>query len=96
MFKRSSQILSVWFLAWDLSVTAAAWFGAYLIRFHSGWIPLWKDTPDINLCWRDLPLVLGLAALAYRLTGQYAIHRLRRFREEMICVFKGAGLLSLK
>lgn len=95
MFKRSSQILCIWFLVWDLTVTAAAWFGAYLLRFQSGWIPLWKDAPDVDLCWRDLPLVLTLAALAYRLTGQYAIHRLRRFREEMICVVKGAGLLSL-
>ena len=29
------------------------------------------------------------------MTGQYAIHRLRRFREEMVGVFRGAALLSL-
>jgi Undecaprenyl-phosphate glucose phosphotransferase len=95
MIKRSSHLLAVCFLLGDLAVTAAAWFGAYLLRFYSGWIPLWKATPDIALCWRDLPLVLVLAAIAYRLTGQYAIHRLRRFREEMVSVCKGAALLSL-
>ena len=95
MLKRSSQLLAVCFLLGDLAVTAAAWFGAYALRFHSGWIPLWKAKPDVSLCWRDLPLVLVLAAVAYRLTGQYAIHRLRRFREEMVSVCKGAALLSL-
>src|SRR5581483_11126955 len=55
MIHRSSQILCVWFLIWDLVVTGAAWFGAYFTRFHSGWVPLWKDTPDFALCQRDLP-----------------------------------------
>jgi hypothetical protein len=36
MFKRSSQILGVWFLFWDLALTAAAWVGAYFVRFDSG------------------------------------------------------------
>src|SRR5262249_46588596 len=31
----------------------------------------------------------------YRLTGQYAIHRLRRLREEVVCVVKGTALLTL-
>src|SRR5260370_41530559 len=36
-----------------------------------------------------------LAAVAYRLAGQYAIHRLRRLREEVSCVVKGTAMLSL-
>jgi exopolysaccharide biosynthesis polyprenyl glycosylphosphotransferase len=44
---------------------------------------------------RKLPVVLLLAALAYRLTGQYTIHRLRRFREEVVSVAKGVALMSL-
>src|SRR5262249_23341703 len=95
MIKRSSQALCVWFLTWDLILTGAAWVGAYTIRFHSGWIPVAKATPDFALCWHNLPLVMLLAAVAYRLTGQYTIHRLRRFREEMVSVLKGTGLVSL-
>ncbi|GIW81038.1 MAG: undecaprenyl-phosphate glucose phosphotransferase [Gemmatales bacterium] len=95
MLKRSSQILCAWFLFWDLIVTAAAWFGAYVIRFESGWIPIWKQKPDFAMCWRAMPAVIVLAAIAYHITGQYAIHRLRRFREEVICVIKGTALLSL-
>ena len=63
-------------------MTAAAWLLAYYIRIESGWVPLTKEAPDFYLCWRNLPLVLILAAIAYRLTGQYTVHRLRRLREE--------------
>jgi Undecaprenyl-phosphate glucose phosphotransferase len=95
MLKSSSQILRVWFLFWDLVLTAGAWVGAYLVRFDSGWIPIFKPTPDFALCWRNLPLVVLLAAVAYRVTGQYTIHRLRRFREDVVGVIKGTALLSL-
>jgi Undecaprenyl-phosphate glucose phosphotransferase len=95
MIKRSSHALSVCFLVSDLIVIALAWLGAYYCRFETGWIPQHKETPDFALCWRNLPLVIVLAAVANRLTGQYAIHRLRRFREEVIGVLKGTALLSL-
>ena len=95
IIKRRSQILCAWFLCWDLALTAAAWLLAYYIRIESGWVPLTKEAPDFYLCWRNLPLVLILAAIAYRLTGQYTVHRLRRLREEAVAVFKGTALLSL-
>jgi Undecaprenyl-phosphate glucose phosphotransferase len=96
MIKRSSQILGVWFLFGDLVLTTAAWIGAYHLRFESGLIPLpEKDLPDAYLCWRNIPLVLLFAAVAYQYTGQYTIHRLRRFREEMVGVLQGTVLLSL-
>src|SRR5690242_15021612 len=95
MIRQRSQILCAWFLVWDLILTAAAWVAAYYLRFHTGWIPVTKEPPDARLCWLNLPLVVLLAALAYHLTGQYAVHRLRRFREEVVCVLKGTALLSL-
>ncbi len=95
MIKRSSQILYTWFLVWDLIMTALAWVGAYQLRFASGWIPLSKTPVDLMLCLRNLPLVLLLTAIAYRWTGQYRIHRLRRFREEMVGVVQGTALMSL-
>jgi Undecaprenyl-phosphate glucose phosphotransferase len=95
MFKRSSQILCVCFLVCDLFLTAAAWVGAYYFRFETGWIPQDKATPPFDLYWENLPLVIIMAAVAYRLTGQYAIHRLRRLREEVVGVIKGTALLSL-
>lgn len=95
MIKRRSQVLVVSFLCVDLLLTAAAWVGAYYLRFDSGWIKVAKARPDVMLCLSNLPLVVLLAALAYHLTGQYQLHRLRRFREEAVGVLKGTALLSL-
>jgi Undecaprenyl-phosphate glucose phosphotransferase len=94
MIRRTTQPLAVWFLTCDLALTALAWIGAYRLRF-SGWFPITKTPPDFALCLSNLPLVLVLAVVAYRLAGQYLVHRLRRFREEMVAVAKGAALLSL-
>jgi Undecaprenyl-phosphate glucose phosphotransferase len=95
MINRNSQLLSTWFAGWDLAATAAAWVSAYYIRFESGWFPVTKVTPDIELCWRNLPLVVVLAAFSYRVVGQYNVHRLRRFREELVSVAKGTALVTL-
>ncbi len=95
MLRRSSQTLLVCFLIGDLLMTAVAWVGAYYLRFHSGWIPIYREVPDPYLCWRGLPVVVLLAIVAYRVAGQYQLHRLRRFREEMVAVLRGVGLLAL-
>jgi len=93
--KRSSQPLIIWFLFWDLALTGASWVGAYLIRFNTGLIPVIHETPEFDLCVANLPLVLVLTPVAYHLTGLYDVNRLRRFREELLGVAKGASLLLL-
>lgn len=93
--KRSSQPLVLWFMLWDLILTGSSWIGAYGIRFHSGWIPVIHEQPEFGLCMADLPLVLVLAGAAYHFTGMYTVHRLRRFREELVSVAKGTTLLLL-
>ena len=95
MVKRSSQPLIVWFAIGDIVVTILAWVGAYLLRFDTG-IPLVNNhQPAFELCVENLPLVLVLALVSFRIAGQYEIHRLTRFREEMYAVGKGVGLLFL-
>jgi Undecaprenyl-phosphate glucose phosphotransferase len=95
MIKRSSQTLMVWFAFWDVFSAGMAWIGAYYLRFESGLIPIYKDTPDPELCWHNLPLVLLLCLISFRIAGSYQIHRLRRFREEFVSVVKGTALLTL-
>jgi Undecaprenyl-phosphate glucose phosphotransferase len=95
MIRQKSQILSAWFLVWDLSMTALAWVGAYYLRFNAGLFSLDKEPPPFELCWQNLPLVLLLGALAYRLTGQWRVGRFRRLREELLSVLRGAGLMAL-
>jgi Undecaprenyl-phosphate glucose phosphotransferase len=95
MIPRKSQILCLWFLTWDLALTAVAWVTAYLLRFTSGFLAVEKAAPDFELCLGNLPLVLLLSAAAYRLTEQYVIHRFRRLREELFSVLKGTALMIL-
>jgi Undecaprenyl-phosphate glucose phosphotransferase len=95
MIKRTSQLLCVWFFTTDLIVTLLAWLAAYWLRFYSGWLPIYKDVPPLSNCLDHLPIVALFAVIGYRIVGQYEIHRLRRFREEMVAVAKGVTLLSL-
>jgi Undecaprenyl-phosphate glucose phosphotransferase len=95
MIKRLSQPLCAWFLASDVLLTLLSWVSAYFLRFDSGLIPLIKDQPAFSHCLSFVPLVAVFAVVAYRIVGQYEIHRLRRFREEMVAVVKGVALLSL-
>jgi Undecaprenyl-phosphate glucose phosphotransferase len=95
MIKRNSQILGIWLLAWDLGMTALAWILAYYLRFESGIIPQYQVPLEVNLCYRSIPLVLLLAAIAYRLTGQYVIHRFRRVREDVAGVLRGTAFMGL-
>jgi Undecaprenyl-phosphate glucose phosphotransferase len=93
MINRKSQILIAWFLVWDLAVTAFAWIAAYYVRFH--WLPVHGETPSFAECYYLLPLVVVMAAVAYRVTGQYVIHRFRRLREEVVSIFNGTALMGL-
>jgi Undecaprenyl-phosphate glucose phosphotransferase len=95
MIYKKSQILSAWFLVADIGMTILAWIAAYHLRFDSGWFAIEKETPDVSLCYRNIPFVAILSALAYRFTDQYVIHRFRRLREEFLSVCKGVALMGL-
>jgi Undecaprenyl-phosphate glucose phosphotransferase len=95
MIDRRSQLMCFGFLVSDLALTAWAWLAAYYLRFESGWFTLGNDVPAFYLCMRQMPVVVLLAALAYRMAGQYHIGRLRRFREEMVAVVQGTALMAL-
>ncbi len=92
MVNRSSHALRVWFLVLDTFVTIAAWLLAYWVRFESDWIPLFRDVPDFSLCIGILPMVVIVSLLSYRLMGFYEVHRLTRFREEVVTIAKGIAL----
>jgi Undecaprenyl-phosphate glucose phosphotransferase len=93
MINRKSQILVAWFLLWDLAATALAWVAAYFVRFS--FFPVSTVTPPIEECYNLVPMVVLMAAVAYRLTGQYVIHRFRRLREEATSIVKGTALMGL-
>lgn len=81
------------FLAADLAVTAASWVGAYYLRYAFFEAP--KGVPEPGLVLSALPVVLVLAAAAYRLSGLYEVHRLRALPRELGVVCHASGLLFL-
>lgn len=94
MIKRRSQTLSAWICLCDVLSVGVAWIGAYYLRF-SGLFPIPKEQPPLEWCLDAIPLVMALAALAFWLTKNYEIQRLRRLREELWAVLKGVPLLVL-
>jgi Undecaprenyl-phosphate glucose phosphotransferase len=95
MIDRRSQVQTFGFFLSDVCLTALLWLVAYYLRFQSGLFSWQGDVPPFYWCWRQLPLLCLLAAMAYRMAGMYHIGRLRRFREEMLAVAKGVALLGL-
>ncbi len=93
MYRRHGDKLALVFLACDLSVTASVWIAAYWLRFSVWASP--SGVPDFRHMLRALPMVLVLAAVAYRLCGLYEVHRLRQLPRELGVVCKAGGLLFL-
>lgn len=96
MIARSSEPLRAWFQGCDLIATALAWLAADFVRLRSGWVPITApDAPPFEQCLGQLPLVLLLGVVAFRVSQMYDVTRLSRFREELYHVLKGVALLSL-
>lgn len=90
MYRRHGEKLGLVFLACDLAVTSAAWFAGYAVRFAC-W-PSEFGVPDLGQVLAPLPMVLLFAAIAYKLSGLYEIHRLQQLPRELGVVCR-AGLL---
>lgn len=96
MTHRTSQTLTAWFVFWDVTLTATAWLVSYWLRFDSGLFGTAADQrPPLTWYLGSLPVVLMLAYVTYRTGGMYDVHRLRRFREELLAVGRGVGLMAL-
>jgi Undecaprenyl-phosphate glucose phosphotransferase len=91
MYRRHGNKLGLVFLACDLGVTATAWVVAYVLRF-AFW-PAPEGVPHFHRVLEGLPLVLLLAAVAYRFCGLYEIHRLRQLPYELGTILKAGCLL---
>ncbi len=95
MISRRSHFLVLWFVLTDACVAVITWLAAYWLRFGSGWFDIAGEIPDFAKCLESTPIVVLLALVAYRTTGQYAFDRMRRLREEVTGVLKGNALLLL-
>ncbi|MFH1266238.1 MAG: undecaprenyl-phosphate glucose phosphotransferase [Planctomycetota bacterium] len=91
MYRRHGNKLGLVFLACDLAVTSGIWVGAYFLRFAT-W-PSPDGVPDFHLVLRAWPMVLVLAAVSYRLSGLYEVHRLRQLPRELGVICRASVLL---
>ncbi len=93
MDRRQGQIIALGFLACDLLVTAGVWFAAYFLRFSL--VPAPGGVPEFDLVVAGLPMLLLLAATAYRVCGLYEVHQLRRLSREIGRTCAASGFLFL-
>jgi exopolysaccharide biosynthesis polyprenyl glycosylphosphotransferase len=91
VYRRHGNKLALVFLAGDLAMTTGLWFGAYYLRFAVWAAP--DGVPDFELVATGLPLILLLAAVAYRACGLYEVHRLKQLTGELGGVAKAGALL---
>jgi Undecaprenyl-phosphate glucose phosphotransferase len=96
MINRSSEPLRAWFQFWDIVCVALAWLLADFIRLRAGWIPIYADDfPSWQVCVGQLPLVVVLTLVVFRLHHLYDISRMSRLREELHQIAKSVGVLTL-
>ena len=93
MYRRHGNKLGLVFLSCDLTVTAVVWLGAYCLRFTFLSSP--EGIPDYRLVFEGLPMVLLLAAMAYRVCGLYEVHRFKQLPRELGVICRACGLLFL-
>ncbi len=89
MLKKHSQAFLTLTLVLDAAVTAAAWALAYLVRVHSGLLPLTRGEPDGSRYLAVLPAAAVLSVICYRWAGLYKPRREGAVAEEFLLVAKG-------
>ncbi len=71
MLKKYSQLFLSALVISDSLVILASWIGAYYIRFHAGWIPLYNGIPPVEQYQALLIPVLILFLFNFKVVGVY-------------------------
>jgi len=74
----------------DLFWIAISWFGAYWLRFLSGWVPVYFGTPPVGVYLAHLPLVLLVWLVALLNTGVYRSDRWWSLNREWGALLRGS------
>ena len=95
MLKRNSQFFKSLVLISDLAVIGGAWLGAYLIRFHSGWVPVTKGSPDVEVyLWLTIP-IMACFGLVLPLFDLYRPRRISTIASELWLILRATTLATL-
>jgi Undecaprenyl-phosphate glucose phosphotransferase len=90
MVKRYNRLLVAFHICSDAVLAALAFVLAYVIRFESGLLSVWKGYPPFERYVRVLPLVAGLVIFAFYLQGLYRLRRGRSRVDDFFAVFVGS------
>jgi Undecaprenyl-phosphate glucose phosphotransferase len=92
MMLRHNRLLVAFYVLSDAVLGMVAFGLAYVIRFHSGLIPIWEGTPSIDWYLALMPFVGALVPAAYQVQGLYRLRRGRSRVDDFFAVFVGTIL----
>jgi Undecaprenyl-phosphate glucose phosphotransferase len=92
MLKRHSQFLESLLFLFDLALISGCWMAAYYIRFVSGWVPVEKGVPPLEIYIYLLVPILFVWGVSFR---AFNLYRPRRMGSHLAEVFDIAVANSL-
>jgi Undecaprenyl-phosphate glucose phosphotransferase len=92
MVKRYNRLLVMFYVVTDALLACWAFLMAYLIRFESGLIPIYRGLPPIEQYFNVLPFVAILTPLAFQLQGVYRLRRGRSRVDDFFAILVGSIL----
>jgi Undecaprenyl-phosphate glucose phosphotransferase len=90
MVKRYNRLFVAVHICTDAVLAALAFVLAYVIRFETGLLPVWKGLPSFERYVSVVPLVSGLVVFAFYLQGLYRLRRARSRVDDFFAVFVGS------
>ena len=92
MVRRHNRLLVAFYVCSDAILGVAAFVLAYVLRFESGLIPIFKGYPPFSQYVNVLPFVGVLVPFAFHVQGLYRLRRGRSRVDDFFAVFVGSIL----
>jgi Undecaprenyl-phosphate glucose phosphotransferase len=89
---RHNRLLVTFYVLSDALLGMSAFMIAYVLRFHTGVIPITKGLPPASQYITILPFVAALVPLGFHLQGLYRLRRGRSRVDDFFAVFVGSIL----
>jgi Undecaprenyl-phosphate glucose phosphotransferase len=92
MLSRHNRLLVTFHVTSDALLGVTAFIIAYVLRFHTGVIPITKGIPPLRNYLNVLPFIAVLVPLGFQLQGLYRLRRGRSRVDDFFAVFVGSIL----
>ena len=92
MLTRHNRLLVTLYVASDALLGCTAFLAAYVLRFHTGFIPITKGIPPLQQYINVLPFIAVLVPVGFHLQALYRLRRGRSRVDDFFAVFVGSIL----